>query len=876
MQTQFKVVLLVACTVVGAVAAVIFKTSSLITADRSGFLAEVSSKQLAPVRRLVQAKLEMEKAALVQVALRREASGNARAASQSLAEGFDVVSLVFEEGSKGWQAKWTEKQPSAKAAKWPQGYEQTLLSSLPYGKVKDGEVMWIRRADNEEHAVFAILVPVEVQAAGSAAQVEKNNDQSLPDSTTHAPMASARRGVVVGFTTENPLLAVTEDFIGSLHKVFVVDDQGYIASHTNKSFTGSLFSEDQAVKTIIKGGRALGSMAYEDLESQRVEARWERVEHSNLFTVIATPAELAGEMAGRIIQWMLVIGAIALVVAILVAVYVGGRMTASVERVQKFVREWKSGNMQTGFLDTQAKDEIGRLSHALAQLAERLSIAGSVMPQNPVATVNPSAAPAVNVAAKTTAASKNPALAVSYQRLAHGLVAQLKEPIASILGNIQLLRVKGVSPELEGHAVSVEREARQVKAVVDNLLRIAGDENLEMHSVSVASLLDAVLASRERELTVAGIQVVKEFGKAPNMNANGVALQAAFAEVIAQACEAMKNRPIKELRLTVAEKDGKVRVTIADTGVGLDSEGRTHFFDPFFQAYSGGANPGFGLAMSQAVLARHLGDISLASTPGDGTTVSVAFPPSAEQSTEAAPSLLVASSAANVSLPELPVAPGLLELNKEEKKIQAAAQNVVLEKETATAQPPVSTFLAGLAPLADARAIPFPPPPPEEERHEFYLRAEPAAEPVAEPMEAVSNTSTAAQVDIESTADQAGSTGQDAILRMTLDEVGAADMRDSDDGDEFSSVMLGSVEGEVQDELLSVPMLDEDDEVENHQNEVSEEIEDDSPTMVLLRPNQPIATVDGTPQPLTNLPAAGGGVAADAFKVRIRRPKTKG
>ena len=74
-----------------------------------------------------------------------------------------------------------------------------------------------------------------------------------------------------------------------------------------------------------------------------------------------------------------------------------------------------------------------------------------------------------------------------------------------------------------------------------------------------------------------------------------------------------------------------VQVTVQDTGIGMDSEALAHVFDRFYRAdparlRSGEQGTGLGLAIAKVIVDTHRGHIDLASTPGQGTTVTVILP----------------------------------------------------------------------------------------------------------------------------------------------------------------------------------------------------------------------------------------------------------
>jgi signal transduction histidine kinase len=83
-------------------------------------------------------------------------------------------------------------------------------------------------------------------------------------------------------------------------------------------------------------------------------------------------------------------------------------------------------------------------------------------------------------------------------------------------------------------------------------------------------------------------------------------------------------------RLTVSadrvdgERSGSLRITVRDSGVGIDPAILSRIFEPYFSTKSGGS--GLGLAIARRAIEEHGGAIKITSHPGQGTLVTMVLP----------------------------------------------------------------------------------------------------------------------------------------------------------------------------------------------------------------------------------------------------------
>jgi signal transduction histidine kinase len=234
-------------------------------------------------------------------------------------------------------------------------------------------------------------------------------------------------------------------------------------------------------------------------------------------------------------------------------------------------------------------------------------------------------------------------------RLSAGVAHEVKNPLNAMMIHLELLRqlfqpapylrrgaqretaaavATPVAPEVDAvdalsHVDVIAAEIRRLDEVVQGFIKFTRPEDLKLQSVSLGDLFGEVVPILQPEADRAGVQVTVSCDGAPPVNGDPAMLRQAFLNLGLNACQAMPAGGT--LRITCDSVRGqRVRITFADSGVGIQPEHLKKIFDLYFTTREKGS--GIGLSMVYRTVQMHDGEIEVESTPGSGTTFRLLLP----------------------------------------------------------------------------------------------------------------------------------------------------------------------------------------------------------------------------------------------------------
>jgi len=214
--------------------------------------------------------------------------------------------------------------------------------------------------------------------------------------------------------------------------------------------------------------------------------------------------------------------------------------------------------------------------------------------------------------------------------LAASVSHELKQPITASMANAQTC-IRWLKRDLPDVNEALEASVRIVKdgiratEIIDHLRSLYKKSTPQRELVDVNDIVREILALLRVEASRCSIVTNSKLApELPNITADRVQLQQVLMNLMLNAIEAMKDAGGELTIKTELDHEGRLLISVRDTGVGLPNEQTEEIFKAFFTTKPEGS--GMGLAISRSIVESHGG--RLWATPNDrlGTTFQMILP----------------------------------------------------------------------------------------------------------------------------------------------------------------------------------------------------------------------------------------------------------
>jgi signal transduction histidine kinase len=212
---------------------------------------------------------------------------------------------------------------------------------------------------------------------------------------------------------------------------------------------------------------------------------------------------------------------------------------------------------------------------------------------------------------------------------------ELMTPLTAMRGYLETLTMSELTlddPTRERYLHVIDDETRRLEHIIGDLLDLArlegGGSTMRRERVDVDALFDRVATRHERELNERDIHLIRQIDPdAAHVTGDPDRLEQALQNLGANA---LRHTPDGgEMRLRAAVSGRNVRLSIRDTGPGIDPQHLPLIFDRFYKvdaARTAAGGSGLGLSIVKAIVERHGGSIRAGNDPEGGAIFEVDLP----------------------------------------------------------------------------------------------------------------------------------------------------------------------------------------------------------------------------------------------------------
>lgn len=286
-------------------------------------------------------------------------------------------------------------------------------------------------------------------------------------------------------------------------------------------------------------------------------------------------------------------------------------ITESMARIERF-------ELEEPLLASEGGDELGRMGGTLHRIRERLR----EDKQKTTAYIAELETTNRELRETREGLARSERLA-TVGRLAAGVAHEIGNPVAAILGYLDLLRHAPTASATE-YVERIDREAKRVDRIVRDLLDFARPQPLLTGPVSLQQVVESAVRLVQPQPRWRSMKVVVEMGSSlPAVHAQEHYAVQVVLNLLINAADACDGKGEVHIRTRV--EGPRIVLEISDNGPGITTKDAAHIFDPFFTTKSPGEGAGLGLSISHSIMESFGGSIRAAAAQPHGAIFTLEF-----------------------------------------------------------------------------------------------------------------------------------------------------------------------------------------------------------------------------------------------------------
>ena len=352
--------------------------------------------------------------------------------------------------------------------------------------------------------------------------------------------------------------------------------------------------EQESLPSLLKAPSGLATVTAEETGRLRVLSRPIIVDGRRLGTFrVADPLSTVSRAQEGLRNTFLIVGAVALLTAVAIALWVASLITRPLRRMARFASAVDAGDL-THRVEVDGSNEVRLLAESFNHMLDRLE--GAFRRQ---------------------------------REFVADASHELRTPLTVLRGEIELAaRETRQAPDEAERAAQLMREIHRMDRLVEDMLTLAGAESGRLVHRRPIQLTD-FFADLSRDLPLLGERDYRVSDPPPGiLEADPDRLAQVVRNLVRNAVA--HTGPAGSITVSATQRDGRIEFSVCDDGPGISSEHRDRIFDRFYRTDAGRdrdtGGSGLGLAIARAIVEAHEGRIWAESEPGHGATIRFELP----------------------------------------------------------------------------------------------------------------------------------------------------------------------------------------------------------------------------------------------------------